>query len=135
MDMNDKDNQLIQSFFDSHRQAPLPDNGFSERVMRQIPRHRIPQVVVRSRWWTALCCCVAIVAFVFLGGENIVKGDLIRLLSCVGTYLFRIAARPGVVALIYLGFLVLVAFGIYDIATTEYRFSKSKKREMECARS
>lgn len=132
--MNDNDNLLIQSFFESHRQSPLPDDGFSERVMRQIPRHHIPQTVVWSRRWTAMCCCLAIVAFALLGGMDIVKGDLLRLFSCVATYLLRLAAHPSAVALVYLGFLVLVALGIYEIATTEYRFSKNKKGKMECAR-
>ena len=135
MDMNDKDNLLIQSFFESHRQAPLPDNGFSERVMRCIPQHHIPRTVILARRWTALCCCLAIVTFVLLDGKDIVKDDLVRLLSCVAAYLFRLAAHPSAVALVYLGFLVLAAFGIYDIATTEYRFSKNKNEEMECARS
>lgn len=132
--MNDNDNLLIQSFFENHRQAPLPDNGFSERVMRQIPRHHIPQTVVWSRRWTAMCCFLAIVAFVLLGGMDIVKGDLVRLFSYIATYLFCLAAHPSAVALVYLGFLVLVALGIYEIATTEYRFSKNKKGKMECAR-
>ncbi len=131
--MNDNDNLLIQSFFENHRQAPLLDNGFSERVMRQIPRHHIPQAVVWSRRWTALCCFFAIVTFVLLGGMDIVKGDLVRLFSGIATYLFRLAVHPSAVALVYLGFLVLVALGIYEIATTEYRFSKNKKGKMECA--
>lgn len=127
MDMNDKDNLLIQSFFESHRQTPLPDNGFSERVMRRIPQYHLPQTVVWSRRWTALCCCLAIVTFVLLDGMDIVKGDIVRLFSCIAAYLFRLAAHPSAVALVYLGFLVLAALGIYDIATAEYRFSKKQK--------
>lgn len=135
MDMNDKDNLLIQSFFDSHRQPSIPDNGFSERVMRHIPRHRLSRTVILSRRWTVLCTCVAIVLFVALGGADIMKADVGRLLSGLAAYLLSIAIHPGAVALMYLGFLVLTAFGIYDISTAEYRFLKGKKETVEHAQS
>lgn len=134
MDMNDNDNLLIQSFFDQHRQEPLPDNGFSERVMQQIPQYRTPRTVIRSRVWTVFCCCVAVILFVFFGGIDLLKADVMHLLYGLAVYLFRLAARPGVVALIYLGSLVLTAVGIYNFVTSEYRYSKGKKEKMEHAR-
>lgn len=58
--MTDDDDRLIASFFDRHAPGCLPDDGFSERVMRRLPGPGLSGMVVLSRVWT--CVCAAAVA-------------------------------------------------------------------------
>ncbi len=52
-----EDDQLIQNFF-ADFQEDIPDNGFSDRVMRQIPDTSHQRL---ARWWQVACVVVGIV--------------------------------------------------------------------------
>lgn len=77
--MTEHDDQLIHSFFSRHPQEPLPDDGFTARVMEQISLQHDVQTAIRVRRWIAFCVAVGIVAFVVLGGKDILMDELTRL--------------------------------------------------------
>lgn len=63
-DMN-SDDALLQQFFRPAREQQIADNGFTERVMRQLPPS---QARLQSRLWTAFCLLVGMVLFVACKG-------------------------------------------------------------------
>lgn len=67
-----EDDQLIQNFFADFKED-IPDNGFSDRVMRRIPDTYHQRL---ARWWQVACVVVGIV---FLCSDS-VRGSLQDLL-------------------------------------------------------
>lgn len=72
------DDQLLEKFFAEARQAEVPDNGFTERVMSRVPTGR---AAVLSRLWTVLCVAVAAVLFVALRGWDMIAYVLMMTLN------------------------------------------------------
>jgi len=97
MDMTDK--QLLEHFMQPSREIQLADDGFSERVMRQLPDRKTRTL---CHLWTVLCVVVAAVLFVVLQGWNIVvHGMLILLKSPLSNQqLLMLALSVGVVGLL-----------------------------------
>lgn len=99
--MNDNDEQLIQMFFAEQRQD-IADDGFSRRVMRQLPS----KAWQLNRIWTAICSIVGILLFVFCGGIQTVKQllmlfvkDILGLSHSIGTLdLSPITIYMGIIA-------------------------------------
>ena len=60
MDMTEIDNSLLEQFFEPARQQEISDNGFTERVLRQLPDRSL----ILSRWWTAFCAALALILFI-----------------------------------------------------------------------
>lgn len=61
--MTDKNDILIKQFMQTHKQD-IPDDGFTERVMRNLPAD---SPIVMSNRWTILCCgLMAVVVLVLL---------------------------------------------------------------------
>ena len=57
MDMTDKDQLMITSFFAHAKEEQIKDKGFTERVMRRLPHDNTWLV----RLWTLFCVVVAAV--------------------------------------------------------------------------
>ena len=72
MAMNDKDNMMIEAFFKQAAQQQIEDNGFTERVMRNLPDRKMEVVRKLSQLWTLFCMAVAGVLFFVLGGWQVV---------------------------------------------------------------
>lgn len=72
-----KEEQMLRQFFTEHKQA-IPDDGFSRRVIRQLPVSPLRL----ERIWTALCVTIGIVIFFALGSARQVIRPLV-------TYLYR----------------------------------------------
>ena len=98
MDMTD-DEQLLERFFQSAREMEVADNGFSDRVMRQVPRSNTQLL---SHLWTAFCLVVATVLFVLMRGWEPVVDGLLTLLSTPPTShnLLMLMVSMGVVGLL-----------------------------------
>ena len=58
--MTENDEKLITSFFEDSRHHTLPDNGFSERVMRSLPENNYARMKCLGRLWTATCVVAGI---------------------------------------------------------------------------
>lgn len=56
----------------------VPDNGFSDRVMEQIPRHNTLRL---SRLWTVFCIALAAGLFIVFGGLQLVGNALLMLMK------------------------------------------------------
>ena len=72
MAMTDKDNMMIEEFFKQAAQQQIEDNGFTERVMRNLPDRKLEVVRKLSQLWTLFCMAVAGVLFFVLGGWQVV---------------------------------------------------------------
>lgn len=67
--MMETDDKLIRAFFAEHKQE-IPDNGFSQQVMRRLP-HRIGLLL---KVWSVFVTLVAIVLFVTFDGLQAIIG-------------------------------------------------------------
>ena len=74
MDMTDE--ELVRQAFLKARRLQLADDGFTERVMQQLPAHDATR---RSRLWTLFCVTAFVVLFVCLGGWQLMADTLQRL--------------------------------------------------------
>ena len=84
MDMTDKDNIMIEDFFKQAAQQQIEDNGFTERVMQNLPEtvsksHRL------SLLWTLFCVALGVVIFFIFGGWNLVQLGWMGALRMVAT--------------------------------------------------
>ncbi len=83
MDMTDKDKIMIDDFFEGKNdlaeifkqaaQQQIEDNGFTERVMQNLPTST---VTVRrlSRLWSLFCILVGVGLFFAFGGWQVLQG-------------------------------------------------------------
>ena len=65
------DDQLLQAFFADNKMEEVPDDGFSDRVMQALAKHRRLEHL-----WTAACVAVGIVAAVVCQGWEQIQGWL-----------------------------------------------------------
>ncbi len=83
MDMTDKDNILIDDFFEGRNdladifkqvaQQQIEDDGFTERVMQNLPEKAV-SVRRLSRLWSLFCILVGIGLFFAFGGWQVLQG-------------------------------------------------------------
>ena len=83
MVMTDKDNILIDDFFEGRNdladlfkqaaQQQIEDNGFTERVMQNLPDARTDNVRRLSRLWSLFCILVALGLFFAFGGWQVLQ--------------------------------------------------------------
>ena len=77
--MEDKNDMMLKQFFEQAAKQQIEDNGFTERVMMNLPEVNSPVMVdskVRrlSQLWTLFCVIVALVAFWLCSGWDIIEG-------------------------------------------------------------
>jgi hypothetical protein len=72
--MTDKDNIMIEALFKQAAQQQIEDNGFTERVMRNLPDRKLDVARRLSQLWTLFCIVVAGVLFFMFGGWQVVTG-------------------------------------------------------------
>ena len=81
--MTDKDKILIDDFFEGRNdladlfkqaaQQQIEDNGFTERVMQNLPDARTDNVRRLSRLWSLFCILVALGLFFAFGGWQVLQ--------------------------------------------------------------
>ena len=74
MAMTDKDNIMIEEVFKQAAQQQIEDNGFTERVMMNLPETSAERVRRLSRLWTIFCGVMGVVLFFVFGGWQILQG-------------------------------------------------------------
>ena len=72
--MTDKDNIIIEDFFKQAAQQQIEDNGFTERVMQNLPDTQTSMVRRLSRLWSLFCILVAVGLFFAFGGLQVLEG-------------------------------------------------------------
>ena len=79
--MTEINDQLLEQFFQPAKNVELEDNGFTERVIKQLP----DRALRLSHWWTFFCVILGVVAFfVFRGWEPIMIGLMSLLKTNIG---------------------------------------------------
>ena len=66
-------NQILEDFFKQAAQQQIEDNGFTERVMQQLPDARTDNVRRLSRLWSLFCILVALGLFFAFGGWQVLQ--------------------------------------------------------------
>ena len=62
--MTEIDDKMLEAFFRETRETQIEDDGFTTRVLRQLP----DRTLQLSRLWTLFCVAVGAVLFVWVGG-------------------------------------------------------------------
>ena len=83
--MNDNENILIESFFKEAAQQQIEDNGFTERVMANLPAGEVNLAHRLTRLWTWFCVVMGVVLFFLFNGWDSLKTSINMLLSTVLT--------------------------------------------------
>ena len=73
MDMTDNDKYLADLFKQAAQQQ-IEDNGFTERVMQNLPDTQIVTLRRLSRLWSLFCILVAMGLFFAFGGWQVLTG-------------------------------------------------------------
>ena len=85
--MTDKDNIMIEEFFKQAAQQQIEDNGFTERVMMNLPEMKMSKVRRLSRLWTLFCVIVGLGLFFAFGGMQLMRVAMTGFLQMVLTAL------------------------------------------------
>jgi len=75
--MDDKDKIMIEEFFKQAAKQQIEDNGFTERVLMNLPDREVEEARRLSRLWTLFCLAVGSMLFFLLGGWPVLK-DLLQ---------------------------------------------------------
>ena len=67
-------NQILEDFFKQAAQQQIEDNGFTERVMQQLPDAKRDSVRRLSRLWSLFCILVGVGLFFAFGGWQVLQG-------------------------------------------------------------
>ena len=103
--MTDHNEHLLQQFFSEAAQEQIEDNGFTERVMRQLPARKS----WFARLWTPFCIITFVVLFIVFRGWEL-------LFTHFEGMLHSVAAQPfSTNMLMLLGIL----FGLLFVGTGE----------------
>ena len=65
-------NQILEDFFKQAAQQQIEDNGFTERVMQNLPK--TDTVRRLSRLWSVFCVLVGLGLFFAFGGWQVLQG-------------------------------------------------------------
>jgi len=76
------DDELVAMFFDENRQE-ISDDGFSQRVMEQLPSRSVRL----NRIWTLVCSLLGIVFFIWADGLAQLKLLLFNAFGNIGGFL------------------------------------------------
>ncbi|MBP5778096.1 MAG: DUF5056 domain-containing protein [Prevotella sp.] len=113
--MTDKDNIMIEEFFKQAAQQQIEDNGFTERVMQNLPVTTVSKSRRLSHLWTLFCLVIGVALFFAFGGMQLMKVAMTGLLQMVLTALevfvvtsptTEIPVNPWLVLLV-LGFVLI----------------------------
>ena len=67
-------NQFLDELFKQAAQQQIEDNGFTKRVMQQLPDVRTDNVRRLSRLWSLFCILVGVGLFFAFGGWQVLQG-------------------------------------------------------------
>ena len=95
MDMIDKDEQLLQQFFNEAAHQKVEDDGFTERVMQRLETEgklqaSAVQLHTITRLWTMFCIFVFVILFVVFRGWELLAVHLEVMLRTMAAQSFSI---------------------------------------------
>ena len=123
MDMTDKDNVLIEQFFKQAAAQQIEDNGFTERVMMNLPESQVEKVHRLSLLWTVFCVVMSVVLFFIFGGWQALKASIMVAVQGVLTSLsvFLTTAPTTEIPLNPVVLLLVAAFVLVYLPYRTYR--------------
>ncbi len=109
--MDEQNEKLLQQFFSDAAQQTIADNGFTERVMSQLPP---ANVKCFTRIWTACCILIAATLFTLFHGWEL-------LLVQMEVFLRTTMADPPQVSpvMVVLTLFSLLMIGVYEVLSYE----------------
>ena len=122
--MEDKNDILLKQLFEEAAKQTIEDNGFTERVMMNLPETDFAESRVRrlSHLWTLFCVVVALIAFWLAKGwpivENVIAGGKHMLINAIEVFLItapttEISINPWVVVLLLAFVLIFLPYQTY----------------------
>ena len=122
--MEDKNDILLKQLFADAAKQTIEDNGFTERVMMNLPETDMAESRVRrlSHLWTLFCVVVALIAFWLAKGwpivENVIAGGKHMLINAIEVFLItapttEISINPWVVVLLLAFVLIFLPYQTY----------------------
>ena len=123
MDMTDKDNVLIEQFFKQAAAQQIEDNGFTERVMLNLPESQVEKAHRLSLLWTVFCVVMSVVLFFVFGGWQALKASIMVAVQGVLTSLsvFLTTAPTTEIPLNPVVLLLVAAFVLVYLPYRTYR--------------
>lgn len=118
MDMMENDDKLVKAFFDAHRSQPLPDDGFTRRVMNSLPEAR---AVWLNRLFTAICVVAAAAMLVCANGFALLRRCVLNMYGeLVGAFTsMQFGPHPSVT-------LVIASVGVFSLLAIYHIFSSEE---------
>ena len=109
--MDEQNEKLLRQFFSEAAQQTIEDNGFTERVMNQLPPVRVKRF---TRIWTACCIFIAAILFTVFHGWEL-------LLVQMEVFLRTTIAEPPQVNPLTVVFTLfcLLMIGVYELLSYE----------------
>ena len=115
---------MLKQFFADAAKQTIEDNGFTERVMMNLPETDMAESRVRrlSHLWTLFCVVVALIAFWLAKGwpivENVIAGGKHMLINAIEVFLItapttEISINPWVVVLLLAFVLIFLPYQTY----------------------
>ena len=122
--MEDKNDMLLKQLFAEAAKQTIEDNGFTERVMMNLPKTDLAGVRVRrlSHLWTLFCVAVALIIFWAVNGwpilEGFLKGGKQVLINTIEVFLItapttEIQINPWLVVLLLAFVLIFLPYQTY----------------------
>ena len=116
-------NQFLEDLFKQAAQQQIEDNGFTERVMQNLPEAKTDVVRKLSRLWSLFCILVGVGLFFAFGGwqllQNLFFGGLRMLLGWIEV--FAITAPTTEININLWVVLLLVGFVLVVLPYQTYR--------------
>ena len=116
-------NQFLDDLFKQAAQQQIEDNGFTERVMQNLPEAKTDVVRKLSRLWSLFCILVGVGLFFAFGGwqllQNLFFGGLRMLLGWIEV--FAITAPTTEININLWVVLLLVGFVLVVLPYQTYR--------------
>ena len=113
--MVDKNDVLLKQLFEQAAKQQIEDNGFTERVMMNLPEVKESRVRCSTRLWTMFCVVTAILIFWLISGwdmiESMLTGGRHMLINTIEVFMLtapttEIEINPWTVVLL-LGFVLV----------------------------
>ncbi len=117
MDMidNNIDDELLAKFFENNRIDDIPDDGFSNRVMHNLPKH--------NEWintlWTAVCAIAIVIYFIIRNGFDVIKLAILNIFGDVSGAAVSFKFGDLTPILIYIGIVTVTLVAAYNVIMRE----------------
>ena len=116
--MIDNDERLLQQFFSEAAHQQVEDNGFTERVMRQLPARQRDSIKWFNCMWTLFCITVFAVLFIVFRGWEMLAVQLETMLRTLSVQSFCVN----------LLMLAVILFGLLFVGVGEVISSETARR-------